>query len=234
MSFQEWLYNHPFFPKKKISEVGVKLIQQHLVKIFENMGMPQNIKVDNGRPFGDPLMELISPLALWLTGLGINVIRNRPKQPTDNAVVERSQGVMGRWTEYKKCKDTKDLQSRLLKEANFHNHHFSIRRKGNETRIECYPTMEHTNIKWNPEGFDLKKVLNLIAQGEWERKVASNGQIGFYGQRFSIGIKYKHQIVSIKLDASTNVWNIYNANGNLINTKQSPFTVESIWKLDFS
>jgi len=71
MSFQEWLYNPAFFPKKKISEVGVKLIQQHLIKIFENMGMPQNIKVDNGRPFGDPLMELISPLALWLTGWGL-------------------------------------------------------------------------------------------------------------------------------------------------------------------
>lgn len=88
-------------------------MQGELITIFKNHGAPDWIKVDNGRPFGDPKLELIPPLALWLIGLGIKVIWNRPATPQDNAKVERSQGVMGRWTEYTKCKDTFELQDRL-------------------------------------------------------------------------------------------------------------------------
>jgi len=234
MNIQEWLYNLSFFPKKKISEVDVCQIQQHLIKVFKEMGIPKNIKIDNGRPFGDPQMELITPLVLWLTGMGINIIRNRPKRPTDNAVVERSQGVMGKWTEYKKCKNTDELQSRLLREAKFHNFHFPIRRKGNKTRIELYPNMQKTQTRWKASNFELKKVLDLMAKGSWERKVSSNGQIGFYGQRFSVGQKYRHQIVSIKLNTAQNKWFIYDASGVLIKKRSSPFCIENIWKLDFS
>ena len=37
---------------------------------LQNQGIPYWIKVDNGRPLGDPRLELIPPLALWLIGLG--------------------------------------------------------------------------------------------------------------------------------------------------------------------
>ena len=105
MNFQGWLYHRPFFPYKKISEVPLHEIQRALIVIFKSHGIPDWIKVDNGRPFGDPQMELIPPLALWLIGLGIQVIWNRPGTPQDNAKVERSQGVMARWTEYAKSKN---------------------------------------------------------------------------------------------------------------------------------
>lgn len=225
---------HQFFPYKKISEVPLHKIQSELITIFKNHGVPDWIKVDNGRPFGDPQLELIPPLALWLIGLGIKVIWNRPATPQDNAKVERSQGVMSRWTEYAKCQNIFELQIRLWKEANFHNFHFPIRRKGKRTRQELFPKLLHTGKNWNPAEFKLNRTLIFLAKGNWERKVSSNGQISFYGQRFSIGIQYKHQKVSIKLNPRKNYWNIFDAYGELIKKRISPFSVKSIWNLDFS
>lgn len=221
-----------FFPYKKISEVPLVQIQSELISIFKSYGIPKKIKVDNGRPFGDPRLELVPPLALLLIAFGIKVIWNRPATPQDNAKVERSQGVMGRWTEYHKCKSTVELQLRLWKEAEFYNFYFPIRRKNNKTRIQLFPDLIHTKKNWNPADFKLKRPLIFLAKGNWERKVSKNGQILIYNQRFSVGRKYKRQIVSIKLNPKKNQWNIFDSAGQLIKYHPSPFTKNSIWNLD--
>ena len=41
------------------------------------------------------------------------MIWNRPRQPRDNAMVERSQGVSQQWVEAHTCADAKELQERL-------------------------------------------------------------------------------------------------------------------------
>lgn len=234
MNTQEWSLTHQFFPKKKISEVPVLEIQAALITIFKSIGVPQWIKVDNGRPFGDPQLKLVPPIALWLIGLGIKVIWNRPATPQDNAVVERSQGVMGKWTEYQKCKHTFDLQMRLWKEVDFHNYHFPIRRRGNKTRIQLFPKLMHTGRDWQPKNFKLNRILIFMAKGCWERKASSSGQVNFYGHRFSIGSRYRHQIISIKLNPRKNCWNIFEAKGSLVKSQPSAFTEQNIWKLDLS
>lgn len=234
MNIQGRSLTRRFSPKKKISEVPVRQVQQELISVFKNRGVPHWIKVDNGRPFGDPKLELVPPLALWLIGLGIKVIWNPPATPQDNGVVERSQGVMGNWTEFAKCIDTDDLQHRLWKEAEFHNLYFPIRRKGNKTRIRLFPKLLHTGKEWAPHGFKLNRVLIFLAKADWERKVSSIGQISIYGQRFSVGVQFKHQKVSIKLNPRNNLWNIFDANGELIKTYPSPFSEKNIWNLDFS
>lgn len=205
-----------------------------MIQIFKTWGIPKYFKVDNGRPFGDPQLDLIPPMALWLIGLGIKVIWNRPAKPQDNAKVERAQGVLGNWTEYQKCQDTFDLQLRLWKEADFYNYYFPNKRHEHQTKIERFPTMRHTQRNWNPNDFNLKRVLIFMAKGHWQRTVSSNGQVAFYGQRFSVGKQYKHQIVSIKLQAFKNLWLIFDDKGKLIQKRESPFKVEKIWNLDLS
>jgi transposase InsO family protein len=64
--------------------------------MFHQWGQPQCLRVDNGLPFGDPGSDLVPVLSLWLIGLGIDVLWNRPYQATDNAKVERMQGTMRR------------------------------------------------------------------------------------------------------------------------------------------
>ena len=225
------LSNHLFFPFNKISEVPIFEIQLALINVFKVWGIPKWIKVDNGRPFGDPKLEIIPPLALWLIALGIQVIWNKPRTPQQNTIVERSQGVMANWTEFEKAKDSFDLQVRLWKEADFHNYHFPIRRLNRKKRIEVFPKLMFTGRTWKPNDFNLKRVLKFLENGSWERKVSSIGQISFYNHRFSIGLKYKHQSVCISLDATENQWKIFNSNGQLIKSISTPFNKKSIWNL---
>lgn len=177
-----------------------------MIDIFNQRGMPEQIKVDNGRPFGDPQKEGLPTLALWLLGLGIVVIWNRPRTPQDNAKVERNQGVLGRWTEYKTTVSTKDLQRTLYREAQFYNTVFRDRRCNMTTRLERHPTMGHTGRSYAAELFEPQRVADFIATGSWQRKVSKNGQVHIGGQRFSIGKQHANQLLSVCFDAQHKVW----------------------------
>ncbi|MEO1212196.1 MAG: hypothetical protein AAFY45_01640 [Bacteroidota bacterium] len=223
-----------FSPQKKICEVALEDIQQALIKIFVKWGLPKWIKVDNGRPFGDPQLELIPPLALWLISLGIQVIWNRPRTPQDNAKVERSQGIMANWTELSKCQNTEHLRSRLHREAYFHNYHFPIRRWKNKKKIERFPELAFTGKSYEPENFDMQRALDFLAQASWQRTVSKNGQVNLYGKRYNLGTMRKHQIISIKLDPNLNQWVFFDTQGEPIKQYNTNFSKQSITNLDFS
>jgi hypothetical protein len=198
------------------------------------MGSTPSIKADNGRPIGDPGLEVIPVLSLWLIGLGIPVCLNRPKMPQDNAKVERSQRTLANWTEYRKCKNVSDLQKKLTQETSFYNFHFPIRRWKNQKRIERFPNLKHTGQKWEEVTFELNRVLIFLSKGYWMRKVSSFGQISLYGVRYQVSSKYKGTLVSINLCSSTNQWNIFNSKGELISQLDTPFSIDNILNLDLS
>lgn len=212
----------------------MRRVQQALITIFKNWGTPQWIRVDNGRPFADPQREIVPLLALWLIGLGIKVKCNPPRKPTDNAKVERAQGVLSDWIEAEKCQDTAELQDRVWEQAEFYNYHFPIRRLNGQKRIAAFPTLRFTDRPWNPADFHLQRVLDFLAPGQWQRKVSSNGQIQLYGQRFSVSTQYRHQRMSIKLCPKNNEWNIFDANGDCVKAIPTPFSAQALWKLDLS
>ena len=92
----------------------------------------------------------------------------------------------------------------------------------------------HTGKHWNPKDFKLNRSLIFLAKGHWERKVAINGQVHFYGIHFSVGIAYKHQIVSIQLDARKKQWKVFDTKGKLLKSIAVHFSERSLWLLDYS
>jgi hypothetical protein len=234
MNYRGLLSSLAFPPYKKIAEVPLQLIQSYLMDIFKNWGKPSWIKVDNGRPFGDPQLEIVPVLALWLISLGIKVIWNKPRSPKENAKVERSQGVLSNWTEFQKCRNASELQQRVREEADFHNYFFPIKRLEKKKRIEVFPDLKHSGRKFDPENLDLYKALFFLSEGTWERNISSYGQVTVYGHRFQVGTKYHHQQVSIKLDAKSNAWKIFDSTGNLLKTMPTKFSIKRLWNLDLS
>lgn len=166
-------------------------VRDALLNIFKKWGLPQWIKVDNGRPFGDPQRQSIPALALWLIAYNIGVIFNRPRTPQDNAKVERSQGVLSNWTEWQKCLNATDLQQRLLQEAEFHNLHYPVSRLGGKTRAETFDNILESPNRFEQQNFELQRVLDFLAKGSWERDVSQNGQFSFRGQRMGVGKKIR-------------------------------------------
>jgi hypothetical protein len=213
--------------------VPLKIVQAALIKVFWQWGLPRCIKVDNGRPFGDPQLQVVPILALWLIGLGIKVIWNRPRQPTDNAIVERGQGVLNCWIEPEKCGSVDELQKKLLEEARFQREVYPVQRLGNKTRVEYFPQLMQPGSPYRPKDFQLKRVLDFLAEGQWERTVSSVGQFRHYGQRMQAGMKHKNQQISIKLDAAANEWMVFDRKGECIGRFPTPFTQEAICNLEF-
>jgi len=159
------------------------------------------------------------------------VVWNKPRTPQQNAKVERSQGVLGNWTEYRKCKNAWELQLRLWKEADFHNSHFPISRKKYKKRIELFPNLQYTGKEWNPRNFQLQRVLDFLSKESWERKVSKLGQVSIQGKRYSVGAIYKEQMVNCKLCAVNNHWLFFDSKGNLIKRVPTRISEKAIWNL---
>lgn len=200
--------------------------------ILNRHGKPQCIKVDNGRPFGDPQRQSITPLALWLAAFGIKIILNRPRTPQDNAKVERSQRVMSDWTEWQKCEDYIELQHSLWQEADFHNLHYPVSRLKGKRRIEVFPHLLASSKPFDPNDFDPQRSIDMLTSGSWEREVSTNGQFSFWGQRLSVGKAFAHQTISIKIEPKANKWLVFDKKGEQIKSFDTLINHENLWNLN--
>lgn len=213
-----------------MSQVPRWQVQQALIERFQAWGQPQAIKVDNGRPFGDPASDLIPVLALWLIGLGIDMIWNRPRQPTDNAKVERMQAVTSAWAEPEACASVEILQAHLDEAAFIQRSRYRVRRLQGQTRQEAYPDLLAGGRPYQAEAFELERILAFLAEGTWVRKVSKVGQIDFYGQRWHVGACYQRQHVNLHLEGQQ--WVIIDEAGSEIKRFEANFiSAASIWAL---
>ena len=68
---------------------GVDLVQPQLELAFQEFGIPNRLRSDNGPPFSSLAAGGLCPLAVWLIQLGITPERIRPSSPQENGSHER-------------------------------------------------------------------------------------------------------------------------------------------------
>lgn len=194
--------------------------------------MPQWIRVDNGLPLGSLQKDIIPVMAMWLMSLGIEMIWNRPRQPRDNAIVERCQQTLKNWAEPHRASNAEDLQRRLDQAILSYNRYFKVSRLANRTREEAYPKLSmHTGRAYQKTKARLTPVFDYLSKGSWERKVSAKGQIYIFGKRFSVGSKLKNQLVYLKIDPKKNTWQIFDEQSRLIKTHRTAITLRAIQQL---
>ena len=171
------------------------------------------IKVDNGYPFAEPGQDTVPPLALWLIGLGIEMIWNRAFRPTDNAQVERMQAVTANWAEPKQCPDLDHLEAQLETVCQVQRSHYRCRHLGGRTRCEVFAGLEAGGIAYGRLGFKLDRVIAFLAQGHWVRRVSKTGQFTLYKHRYSVGRSHAGTSVWVQLDAEHQQWVVTDRSG---------------------
>jgi len=223
-----------FFPHYHISEVNVSVIQQTMEQVFEQWGLPLYIRVDNGRPFGDPQRCSIPELALWLIGLGIEVVWNRPRSPKDNATVERMQSTTSRWAEVEQCADCKVLQTKLDKAATLQRERYQVRRLGAKSRKEVYPELWSNSRAYSGKGaFDISRVYTYLSQVRFTRNTNKTGAFTFYAQRVYVGCNHIHQTLCLQYDAQSNRFCLTDQTNATIGYIQADnFSAANIWSLN--
>ena len=217
MNTVEPCWRSGLFPQYVFEAVPALQIKQSLQEVFTGWGRPESLRVDNGSPWGNR-QQLPSTLTLWLVGLGIEVIHNRPYCPKENSKVERSHGVVKRWVEPAQCRDLEDLKERLNQATRLQREHYPS--CSGHTRWHCYPALAHPlrpyGVSLESELWQFSRVCQLLAHYRWSRKVSKTGQISLYNRNYSVGRSFGGQMVSVRFDSSAQAWVIEDVQGQTI------------------
>ena len=176
-------------------------------RVFTRWTLPAAVRVDNGYPWGTP-RDLPTELALWLIGLGVEVIWNAPAQPRENPKVERCHGVADAWAEPHACTGSAQLKDHLDWTCRTQCHEYpSIH---GASRVAAFPELLNAVRQYQPsqepELWKLERVDQWLSQGVWARHVGKTGVISLYGHRRSLGRKYSGQDMLVRFDAATRYW----------------------------
>ena len=135
------------------------------------------MRVDNGEPLGSPQHNTTSVVALWLIGIDVDMIFNKPRCPQANAKVERMQDVSARWSDLHKAQNIKQLQENLDKEALFQRAFFPVSRLKNQTRIACFPELGASRRIFDEKFFDEKRVYEYLSKKIYVRPRHDMGRL---------------------------------------------------------
>ena len=69
--------------------ISLELSQMHFARLFQEFGLPNRIRTDNGVPFASSAMARLSALSVWFIKLGIYPELIQPGRPKQNAIHER-------------------------------------------------------------------------------------------------------------------------------------------------
>jgi len=178
-----------------------------LEEAFETWGRPLKMRFDNGVPWGTA-QHVPSALCLWIVGLGIEVIFGRPACSTDNALVERSHGVLAKWVEPQHCWSLEDCQDRLDWAVETQRERYHAPK--HLSRAQAYPEL-YTNSRTYCRAIHkslwcLQTVAQFLSTYHFERKVEKNGQISLLATSYLVGRSYARQHVLIHLDPHCLQW----------------------------
>lgn len=217
-----------FSPQGRVAELSEKEVAIAINACFAAEGLPKRIKIDNGLPLARPQQIDVPTLTeLWWTGLGIEVIRNRPACPQQNGTVEGLQGICARWAQPQLCNSLQSLQKEVNEANRIQRHVFLVPKKKHQTRAALYPQLETNPRAYDPANFSMARVRETLAQRVWKRSVHTSGTIRFCGEVFYIGRQFAHLEVTITLDPINHLWLIRNTKGELLKTETKPVFEES-------
>ena len=210
-------FRQKFFPLRYWTKIAASAVQATLRQAFATWGLPQHIRFDNGKPWGNPSSKVPTALALWLVGLKVQPLFGRPRQSTDNAVVERCHGVLEAWVEPQSCPTLQHLRQRL-------NDFVCLQREGypsaQQSRLQRFPDLVRNPRVYRPDReehiWDLQQVLHDVARFTFIRTVEKNGRITLMTHEYTLGRASSSQRVTAQLDPVSIHWVIKNRHGEAI------------------
>jgi len=183
-------------------------VQQELRTAFTTWGLPDFIRMDRGSIFiGGSRLEWPSGLLLWLVGLGVYPIINRPHRPTDNAQVERQNRVWKNhvaWganfeTMEDAQKETDQARDDRLKMLPSWNRVC----KGHAPLVACPDLIiprRHYSLEKESCLFDFERVMLYLSDWRWIRRVDKTGCISLGNRNISGGRQYAGEAVEAVFD----------------------------------
>jgi hypothetical protein len=205
------------------NQVPPLTVQAYFRELFSRWGRPERLRLDNGLPWAN-WNDLPTALALWLVGLGVDLMFNPPRQPQYNGVVEKSQDTGQRWSEPASCQSVDELQARLdLMDRLQREAYPSLQGR---SRLEVFPALRHAprgyTPAWERRAWDLRRAQDYLAEFVALRQANQRGQVSIYARRVSVGAQHRGQPVVVQYDPDTQVWLLTDQDGRPLREVAAP------------
>lgn len=155
-------------------------VQLVLTEIFGRYGLPWRMTMDNGSPWGDDGLVLLTRLTAWLIRLGVGVSHSRPYHPQTQGKDERlHRTIRHEVTNHISCSDQAHLQSVF----DVFRHRYNYRRPHEALG------MQRPADRYQPSSRPMREILLPIeyGQGMLTRQVDTQGKISFRGHKLRVG-----------------------------------------------
>lgn len=170
--------------------------------------------------------DLPPDLALWLLGLGVGVVWNRPGHKQGNAVIERGHGVCRRWVEPATCPDPATLQARLAYFTALQRERYPA--CAGQSRLAAYPALAHSGRPYDPareaRQWDARRVWTWVGERVLTRRVDKVGHLSLAGRALGVGKAHARTDVTVRLEVRGGrpTWVIRAADGTVLRQHPAP------------
>jgi hypothetical protein len=193
------------------SQLSFRDIQADLRMVFSQWGLPDQLRMDRDPLWiGSSRLEWPGTLLLWLIGLGVTPVINRPYCPTDNPHVERRNRI---WNEHvcigTTCQRLDQLQA-LTDQAWQDRRELLPSRNPNcagQPPLIAHPELAQPRRPYQPDQeqhlFELQRVYTYLNQWQWQRKVDCLGSISIADFTRRVSPNHLGQIVKVRFEVAT-------------------------------
>lgn len=177
-------------------------VKKHLTHTFKKYGLPKQINVDNGNPWGNSKLLPYTALTIWLMRLGIRISHSRPRHPQTNGKLERFHRTLKNDLIIKCPMRSFPHAQKIFDKWRYHyNHERPHEAIGMAVPVEKYrPSKTSMLDVLPPIEYDNNSIL---------RKVRGNGYISYNNNEYKIGEAFKGHFVRLHLNEVNREIEIY-------------------------
>jgi transposase InsO family protein len=177
-------------------------VKNQLIYIFEKYGLPNQINVDNGNPWGNSHLSRYTQLSLWLMRLGIRVSHSRPRHPQTNGKCERFHRTL-----------KEDVISRQLMRSFSHAQSIFDKYRCDYNHERPHEAID-MDVPANRYQESKKQFPNELPNIEYGsdcilRKARGNGYISYNNKEYLVGEVFKGSLIEVKHDEVENQIKLY-------------------------
>jgi len=177
-------------------------VKCHLIECFRKYGMPRQMNMDNGNPWGTSFGGRYTHLTVWLIRRGVRVSHSRPMHPQTNGKEERFHRTLkaellgNRW-----FATMAEVQRALDAWREIYNHERPHEALGLEVPASRY------QISVRPYPEELPPIV--YDSTDLVRKVQSRGSVKFGGHEYYVGKAFTRLPVALRPAAEDGVMNVF-------------------------
>jgi transposase InsO family protein len=177
-------------------------VQARLTDAFRIYGLPREMLMDNGSPWGDDRLSPWTPLTVWLLRLGVRVLHGRAYHPQTQGKEER----------FHRTLKAEVLQGRMFADLLDSQRRFDAWRaiynfdRPHEALGMTVPGRRYVP---SPRSFPERMPVPEFSPIDEVRKVQQHGVFSFHGQNWHVSRAFAGDVIGLRPTRTDGVWDVW-------------------------